>query len=80
MPVVPTYPNLDMKYVQRQILADKPRVTKFPIPWGKEQQQQNQQQQEGDGSNKHEFGVGAGTPETATSSSGISSGSPMQMD
>jgi histone chaperone ASF1 len=22
--------------VQRQILADKPRVTKFPIPWGKE--------------------------------------------
>jgi histone chaperone ASF1 len=26
-------PNFDMKHVQRQILADKPRVTKFPISW-----------------------------------------------
>jgi histone chaperone ASF1 len=30
----PAYPALDMTAVQRQILADKPRVTKFPIPWG----------------------------------------------
>jgi len=28
--------------VQRQILADKPRVTKFPIPWGNEDEQQQQ--------------------------------------
>lgn len=26
-------PNFDMTLVQRQILADKPRVTKFPISW-----------------------------------------------
>lgn len=25
---------LDIRKVTRQILADKPRVTKFPIPWG----------------------------------------------
>jgi histone chaperone ASF1 len=30
----PPYPQLDMNKVQRQILADKPRVTKFPIQWG----------------------------------------------
>jgi histone chaperone ASF1 len=30
----PAYPTLDMTAVQRQILADKPRVTKFAIPWG----------------------------------------------
>lgn len=30
----PSFPELDMKLVQRQILADKPRVTKFPIQWG----------------------------------------------
>jgi histone chaperone ASF1 len=30
----PPYPQLDMNRVQRQILADKPRVTKFPIQWG----------------------------------------------
>lgn len=34
---LPVYPNLDMNLVQRQILHDKPRVTKFPIPWGKEE-------------------------------------------
>jgi len=34
LPPPPKYPNLDMSKVQRQILADKPRVTKFPIPWG----------------------------------------------
>lgn len=33
---VPTYPQMDMEKVQRQILADKPRVTKFPIQWGQE--------------------------------------------
>ena len=31
---VPSPQNMDMTKVQRQILADKPRVTKFPIPWG----------------------------------------------
>ena len=29
----PVYPQLDLKQVQRAILADKPRVTKFPIQW-----------------------------------------------
>lgn len=28
--------DLDLQLIQRQILADKPRVTKFPIPWGNE--------------------------------------------
>ena len=32
----PAFPQLDMQQVQRQILADKPRVTKFPIQWGAE--------------------------------------------
>ena len=32
----PPLKDLDMAMVQRQILADKPRVTKFPIPWGNE--------------------------------------------
>jgi histone chaperone ASF1 len=32
----PSLPNLDLTLVQRQILADKPRVTKFPISWGNE--------------------------------------------
>ena len=31
--------NLDLRMVQRQILADKPRVTKFPINWGNEDEQ-----------------------------------------
>uniref|UniRef100_A0A6U3URN5 Anti-silencing function protein 1 n=1 Tax=Ditylum brightwellii TaxID=49249 RepID=A0A6U3URN5_9STRA len=33
---------LDVEKVQRTILADKPRVTRFPINWGDEQQQQQQ--------------------------------------
>ena len=31
--------NLDLQLVQRQILADKPRVTKFPINWGNDAEQ-----------------------------------------
>ena len=31
---LPSYPDLKMEWVQRHILADKPRVTKFPISWG----------------------------------------------
>jgi len=42
-----TIPNpVPLEHIQRQILADKPRVTKFPIPWGDEQQQTQQQQQQ----------------------------------
>jgi len=34
-------PNpVPLEHIQRQILADKPRVTKFPISWGDEQPQQ----------------------------------------
>jgi ASF1 like histone chaperone len=33
---LPVYPDLEMTYVQRHILADKPRITKFPISWGNE--------------------------------------------
>jgi len=40
IPKPPKWPELDLSKVQRQILGDKPRVTKFPIPWGDEQQQQ----------------------------------------
>jgi len=35
-PPPPKYPQLDLSHVQRQILADKPRVTKFAIPWTEE--------------------------------------------
>jgi len=38
-PPAPTIPNpVPLDRIQRQILADKPRVTKFPISWGDEQQ------------------------------------------
>ena len=30
----PTGQDIELSKVTRQILADKPRVTKFPIPWG----------------------------------------------
>jgi histone chaperone ASF1 len=33
LPPPPSFPQLDLNLVQRQILADKPRVTKFAIPW-----------------------------------------------
>lgn len=39
----PPLSKMDMKLVQRQILSDKPRVTKFPISWGKEELQQSEQ-------------------------------------
>lgn len=43
--------QIDVNLVQRNILADKPRVTRFHIPWDDEPaaQQQQQQQQEGQG-------------------------------
>lgn len=44
----PSLPKLDMKLVQRQILADKPRVTKFPISWGNEAEEQLQQEEQTD--------------------------------
>ncbi len=34
---------LDLNLVTRQILADKPRVTKFPIPWGDNNNNNKQQ-------------------------------------
>ena len=51
-PPAPPLPNpIPLQHIQRQILADKPRVTKFPISWGddddevEEQQRQQQRQQ-----------------------------------
>lgn len=39
-------PNpIPLQHIQRQILADKPRVTKFPISWGDEEETMAQQQQ-----------------------------------
>lgn len=39
-PAPPAIPNpVPLELIQRQILADKPRVTKFPISWGDEQPQ-----------------------------------------
>ena len=36
-PAPPPIPNpVPLEHIQRQILADKPRVTKFPISWGDE--------------------------------------------
>eukprot|EP00549_Striatella_unipunctata_P014999 CAMPEP_0118708896 /NCGR_PEP_ID=MMETSP0800-20121206/22242_1 /TAXON_ID=210618 ORGANISM="Striatella unipunctata, Strain CCMP2910" /NCGR_SAMPLE_ID=MMETSP0800 /ASSEMBLY_ACC=CAM_ASM_000638 /LENGTH=191 /DNA_ID=CAMNT_0006612341 /DNA_START=36 /DNA_END=611 /DNA_ORIENTATION=- len=43
---VPPPKPYDLNKVQRQILADKPRVTRFPISWNKDDEQQQQQQQE----------------------------------
>lgn len=70
----PSLSQMDMKLVQRQILSDKPRVTKFPISWGKEdlQQQQQQQQQTPEpmdhtAAMQEEKIVGAGTPSTTAS-------------
>ena len=43
----PALPSpIPLEHIQRQILADKPRVTKFPISWGDEPTQQQQQQQQ----------------------------------
>lgn len=43
----PALPNpVPLQHIQRQILADKPRVTKFPISWGDEQQVNNNTQQQ----------------------------------
>jgi histone chaperone ASF1 len=37
-PTPPPLPNpIPLEHIQRQILADKPRVTKFPISWGDEE-------------------------------------------
>lgn len=35
-PPLPPIKSLNMQLVQRQILAHKPRVTKFAIPWGED--------------------------------------------
>lgn len=59
---LPVYPNVDMKLVQRHILADKPRVTKFAIPWGKQDAAEQLQLKEDHPSFT--------TPSTATSSVG----------
>jgi histone chaperone ASF1 len=41
----PSLPNpIPLERIQRQILADKPRVTKFPIPWGEQDDEKTQQQ------------------------------------
>lgn len=45
-PTVPLPNPIPVEHIQRQILADKPRVTKFPIPWGDEDTQQQQQEQQ----------------------------------
>jgi histone chaperone ASF1 len=41
-PPPPPLPNpVPLQHIQRQILADKPRVTKFPISWGDETSNNN---------------------------------------
>mmetsp|Transcript_1609 Transcript_1609/g.2476 ORF Transcript_1609/g.2476 Transcript_1609/m.2476 type:complete len:261 (-) Transcript_1609:162-944(-) len=41
-PPPPPLPNpVPLEHIQRQILADKPRVTKFPISWGDEAPETN---------------------------------------
>jgi histone chaperone ASF1 len=41
-PPLPPLKDLNLQYVQRQILADKPRVTKFPIPWGSTDEEEDE--------------------------------------
>mmetsp|Transcript_5239 Transcript_5239/g.12523 ORF Transcript_5239/g.12523 Transcript_5239/m.12523 type:complete len:239 (+) Transcript_5239:296-1012(+) len=55
-PPPPQLPKpLPIEHIQRQILADKPRVTKFPISWGEDpsppQSSQTQQQQQSGSTN-----------------------------
>lgn len=46
-PSPPPLPNpIPIEHIQRQILADKPRVTKFPISWGDEDTTLQQQPQQ----------------------------------
>ncbi|CAB9506365.1 Histone chaperone ASF1 [Seminavis robusta] len=47
-PPPPKYPQLDLTHVQRQILADKPRVTKFAIPWTDEEAAKQAEQKKKD--------------------------------
>ena len=60
---------LDLSKVERTILADKPRVTRFQINWGdlsqeEQQNQQNLSQEHGDGAMQ---GFGTSAPQDATS-------------
>jgi len=59
---------LDMKKVLRTILADKPRVTRFPINWGdinKESEQQQQRQNNAlNNSNHNNINIGEVSKET----------------
>jgi len=48
-PKVMALEQIDVNLVQRNILADKPRVTRFHIPWDDKPAAQQQQQQEGQG-------------------------------
>jgi histone chaperone ASF1 len=46
-PAPPPMPNpIPLERIQRQILADKPRVTKFPISWGEDPMSAVQQSQQ----------------------------------
>lgn len=53
--------NIPLDRIQRQILADKPRVTKFPIPWGDEDktmQEQGEAMQENPAASANEMTMG----------------------
>jgi histone chaperone ASF1 len=45
-PALPPVKDMNHNLIQRHILADKPRVTKFPIPWGNESEEEERPHQE----------------------------------
>lgn len=48
----PDFQNLDLSKVYRQIVADKPRVTRFPIKWGGEGANSSSSEMEEDNENE----------------------------
>lgn len=60
----PTGKDLDVRLIQRQILSEKPRVTKFPISWGADDEIAEQQQQAASTMEETKEMVEQGTPST----------------
>lgn len=54
---------LDMAKVRRCVLSEKPRVTRFAIPWGDKEEQPQESSQENQIANEQPQGVGQGMEE-----------------
>ena len=75
----PSIPNpVPLEHIQRQILADKPRVTKFPISWSEEQAPQQSGAADG-GTNANMDENNEGTTINNTAASMMAEASSMMM-